>query len=370
MTFFKNITATVFGLLLSLLLLEVALQIHNPLETRLKGDRITLPVNKRYEYKNTRIPGLDPIVIHTKNSLGFRGEELPPNGLDGRLAIIAVGGSTTECQFQSDGKDWPAKLSKILLKKFPNVWVNNAGLDGHSTYGHQILLEEFLVKLKPKLILFLIGANEMGESTERIEHTAQHIKQKLLFSSLEGFVKSASAYSEVMSLALNLYRFGRAWRMGLPHSFTPIKDLPQIPYPEQGDILNRHQKLLPSFMLRLQGLVKTARRYGIEPVLITQPRPAGGGIDPRTKIDLNGIKWGNMSGHTLWQVQQLYNDVTRKVGLEEKVLVIDLAIEMPKDSDLFYDSLHFTNKGSEVVAKVVSRVLIPFLGNRFSAHND
>ena len=77
-----------------------------------------------------------------------------------------------------------------------------------------------------------------------------------------------------------------------------------------------------------------------------------------------------MSGHTLWQVQQLYNDVTRKVGLEEKVLVIDLAIEMPKDSDLFYDSLHFTNKGSEVVAKVISRVLIPLLGNRFSAHND
>ena len=119
--------------------------------------------------------------------------------------------------------------AKILIQKFPKVWVNNAGLDGHSTFGHQILLEEFLVKLKPKLILFLVGANDMVGSSARNEHTAQHIKQKISFSSLEGFVKSASAYSEVMSLALNLYRFGRAWRMGLTHSFTPIKTCLRFP---------------------------------------------------------------------------------------------------------------------------------------------
>ena len=45
---------------------------------------------------------------------------------------------------------------------YPNVWVNNAGLTGHSTIGHITLLKEHVVKIHPKVIVFLIGINDIG----------------------------------------------------------------------------------------------------------------------------------------------------------------------------------------------------------------
>ena len=40
------------------------------------------------------------------------------------------------------------------------VWLNNAGLDGHSTFGHEILLRSHIIKLKPDMIIFLTGIND------------------------------------------------------------------------------------------------------------------------------------------------------------------------------------------------------------------
>jgi lysophospholipase L1-like esterase len=73
---------------------------------------------------------------------------------------MAIGGSTTECFYLSDGKTWEDRLANKLRKDFKKVWVNNAGLEGHTTFGHLILLQDYIVKLKPKYILLLIGLND------------------------------------------------------------------------------------------------------------------------------------------------------------------------------------------------------------------
>ena len=39
---------------------------------------------------------------------------------------------------------------------------NNAGLDGATTYRHLILMEDYVVTLRPKVVLFLIGINDVG----------------------------------------------------------------------------------------------------------------------------------------------------------------------------------------------------------------
>ena len=42
------------------------------------------------------------------------------------------------------------------------MWINNAGLDGATTYRHLILMEDYLIKLRPKVVLFLVGINDVG----------------------------------------------------------------------------------------------------------------------------------------------------------------------------------------------------------------
>ena len=56
-----------------------------------------------------------------------------------------------------------------------------------------------------------------------------------------------------------------------------------------------------------------------------------------------------------------FNDVIRQVGERRGVDVIDLAREIPKDRALFYDLVHYSGKGSGVVADLVFERLVPLL---------
>ena len=56
---YKKIFIACVGMMCFLVVLECALQLHNPFPTRLKGDQIILPVNRTYKFMNKHIRGLD-----------------------------------------------------------------------------------------------------------------------------------------------------------------------------------------------------------------------------------------------------------------------------------------------------------------------
>ena len=188
---------------------EILLRIYNPFEFRVKGNKINLPVyfNYKIEIKDTK--RLNNFVVHTKNSIGFRGEEAPKTFED-YLTIIAVGGSTTECFLIADGQDWPTILGEKLKKSFNLIWINNAGLDGHSTFGHNVLMQDYIVKIKPKVVLFLVGINDLwiqGITSPTIGDRRLKSGLELDLSSIKTFLKTAGNYSEFFALAYNLYRY-------------------------------------------------------------------------------------------------------------------------------------------------------------------
>src|SRR6266850_3207373 len=83
------------GIILSLLFLEIALRIYNPLIQTVKGEKVVLLTNYDEIRQNTRVPGLKntqiPGVapeshIH-QNSIGFRGVD-PPADFKDWLSII------------------------------------------------------------------------------------------------------------------------------------------------------------------------------------------------------------------------------------------------------------------------------------------
>jgi hypothetical protein len=105
------------------------------------------------------------------------------------------------------------------------------------------------------------------------------------------------------------------------------------------------------------------------PVLLTQPVLYGEGVDEASGVDLgHRFVAQDMDGATAWQVLELYNGVTRAVGRERGVLVIDLAREMPKNSAYYYDLMHYTNAGAARMADIISAHLTPFLAKKFPAY--
>jgi lysophospholipase L1-like esterase len=342
---------------------ELVLRARNPFGFRMRGNTLVLPANKVYDIRadpRSRSDQLDAHVIHTKNSLGFRGPE-PPADFADRLTLVAVGGSTTECFYLSDGRTWPERLGARLQPEFRRVWVDNAGLDGHSTFGHLLLTRQALVRLHPKVTLYLIGLNDMFADEPRgFDRMAQNRWA------------AVADHSELAATLLNLYRWSRTQRfedLGAMPKPVALRDRPIHPAPP--DVAERlwkeQDRRLDAFRDRLDQLVALNRENGIEPVLITQPTLLGG-VDARSGIDTRPMEvelWGKLDGALAWRLLERYNDVTRQVGRERGVLTVDLARALPKDSTFFYDFFHFTNEGADRVAAIVHDALAPWLAARY-----
>jgi lysophospholipase L1-like esterase len=346
-------------LLLILVLGEALLHIYNPLPFRVRGNRIVLPVHQRYTFHNEGLRKLDPVTHHTKNSLGFRGPE-PPKDAAKRLTLLTIGGSTTECLFLTDGKTWTDRLTGTLLPAFPALWVNNAGLDGQSTYGHLILLRDFVDDLHPRVAVFLIGANDIGLDAGNPYDTSLTPPP----SATRAAIAFLTDHVELAGLAQNVLRVARARSGGFGHGqidLTTLRHLEHDPANTAATIA-KFSAPLPSFAARVAAIIEECRRHGIEPVLVTQPWLNGDAIDPTTGVNLATIQVrGAANGRLWWQVQELYNDVTRQAAAAHGVLLIDAARELPKDSRLFYDFLHYTNEGAARLGDIVSMHLEPLL---------
>lgn len=353
--FLKNLTAIFFGLVIAAGILEIFLRIYNPIPMRIKGNDIVLPTNLTYTIKNDKIPQLDPIIKHTKNSLGFRGEEIPENFND-YLSIIVVGGSTAEDYYLSDDKTWPAVLEKKLSKDFPKVWVNNAGFDGHSTFGHQLLLDKYIVKIKPKVVIYLVGVNDIGRKDLNFG-----FDNKLLKNSYTNWMDFAAKKSELLNFVMNIARAIKARQYGVGHGMIDLRTMEKMNLTDDymNSELEKQKVFVDGFYNRLSRLIATTKENGMEPILLTQPLLWGNSTDLSTGVNLEDVKIDNIkNGKLYWRIMEMYNDQTRRVAKENGIFVVDLATKMPKDSLYFYDGMHYTNEGAQKIADITSEELI------------
>ncbi len=358
MFFLKATIAVGLGLALAVMTAEAALRVYHPFQLRLKGNSIQLTPNLQYRVGNHDITGLDRIIHRSTNSIGFRGPN-PPDDFSDRLSLVAIGGSTTECAYLSDGQDWPALLSGRLHQHFSYLWVNNAGLDGHSTFGHHVLVQDYILKLKPRVVLFLVGANDMGLLRENSYDRREEIDRWTIRAILRG----AADGSETVNLLRNLYRGWEARRQGLGHRSVDFRraQLIDVKPEDEAAILRSHAEALRAFERRLDGLVQTLSEAGILPILLTQPTLMGGGVDHASQVDSDRVAVPvaladrPTNGKVYKRVLEAYNDVTRRYAERRKIQLIDLARMMPASPDYFYDHLHYTVKGAEQVAQIVYR---------------
>lgn len=344
--------AYVFYLLLAVSILgEIILRVYNPFTSGIKGDKIVLRVNTTLQYENDSIPVIDKHIIHTQNALGFRGPDTPANW-NKYYKIFTVGGSTTECTYLSDTQTWTYKLAEQLKADAPFVWMNNAGISGHSTFGHKILLEDYLVKLHPDMILFLIGCNDIGRD-DLIEKSVM----KDDYGSVWAFFTKNSLFANVIS---NTLFSKRAKSKTLKDRYVNLtkntNDTITYSATEMQAELDKHKRLyLKDYEKRTEDLLNICFINNIKPVLITQPTLFGYGLDPVTGVNLENRKVDLLqyNGRLWYLLLELYNDITRKVAAQHHIPLIDLAAKMPHSSLYFYDMIHFTNHGTDKVAEVI-----------------
>jgi len=359
----KKILYGIYLTAVTFFLLEVILRIYNPFHFRLKGDKILLQANRKVVIENNSIPVLEKNIVYSTNELGFRGAAAP-DSFQQYLSVISVGGSTTECQYLGEGKTWSDYLCKRLQTTFHHVWLNNAGIAGHSTFGHIVLMKDHISSIKPKVVLFLVGCNDIGRD-DLTESDKSNMK-----GYYAGFSTFLSKNSEVCNTAVNLARAYRASKRQLTVGYINIKatinDTITLPEKFMQDQLITHKTYLQGYRGRLNMLVNICRQNNIQPVFITQPALFGNARDSITGANLATLRVNQTyNGKLWWAIQELYNDVTRKVALQNNIYLIDLAGKMPKSSLYFYDIVHFTNAGAEKAGEIIYENLNQYLSTIF-----
>jgi lysophospholipase L1-like esterase len=349
------------GSVVALMVAEGVLRAYNPIRSTTRANDIVLPAFETFRFERPNTTKASRRGQISYNSLGFRGPE-PPRDFDVRTTIVTVGGSTTACDGITDGKTWPDHLRNLLQASHEDVWLNNAGFSGHSSFGHIVLLKKDLVQLGPDYVLLLVGVNDVDREDlndwDRKLDPSQHLDDRL------------AERSELLATLQSLYRMYHAFKLGLltfSKSDLDLSTTETFPGPVSApEALREGQApMLRAYRDRLRTIFRLCREAGITPVWITQPALYGTGIDPTTGIQLDrltvrasgrpGRRWpGARSSAEQWQVLEMYNQVMRDVAAETAEPLIDLAVQLPKDSRYYYDWIHYSEEGTPYVARIVA----------------
>lgn len=365
------------GCLVSILLLEGLLRFHNPIEYSVRGNDVVLPTNKRVIVVNENpVPGkTDAEVNISRNKLGLRGPEAPIN-FDEHLTLVTIGGSTTAGRNLTNGKTWTDQMALLLAPNFKNLWVNNGGLVGHSTYGHIRLISGFLSNLKPNVAIFLTGINDLGRD-QGLKSVKEHdLLIEPSHNRIRPILESLADWSELASVLHNGERALRAWRLGFSrtqvgHLHTTVSEEPLLPNQQdfKQAVAAQALRFQPAYRDRINKIINLTREAGIQPIFVTQPFLWGEGVDPMTGINLATRKetlFGmQISSLTYWETLEQYNQTLREVAAAANVPLVDLALKMPKNSALFLDRMHFGNNGAAYVGRIVSEGICVWLKHAF-----
>lgn len=345
----KWLKITVFNVVLFFVFIELLLYVITPELVKRKlipspqsfSDTTVIKLNK--DIKNA-----DSIITIHYNNIGLRGPDFD-SGDSGCYRIITIGGSTTACSLLSDGKDWTSLLGRYLNAGDNRIWINNGGVDGMTTLGSTIRMNNLIRRVKPDLFIFLVGRNEMtpegisyNEYLKRIDASENtSFFRKFKFVQLIGNV-----YSTKMN---NDYNF-RHYNLEL-NACDSLK----LTDKEMETFLKERTKSVTDYELKIRHIIKLCSENGVKLILITQPTLIGDKYEVNSGKYLGNIRFGKYENGILLEKQlDMINKSTIKVAQLTNTKVVRLSEELPANIDYYYDPIHFSAKGCDVIARIIA----------------
>ena len=332
---------------------------------------------------SAEIYGLHRHGTFTTNSLGLRGSPMTLSELRTQdLSVLCVGGSTTECFYNSDETCWTGLLQKHLQEgSQASVFVGNAGRGGHVLAHHEYQLRHFFCANQFDRIILLAGWNDMsnllygdpGKNDRDIGSEALMTGPSFAAT----MVPHLPLYRNFATFRLieDVIKSGRTVERAAPGWRAVVQD----PYGEW--ILERRKKRaaqlqretrsgIPEFLdtaladyrVRLErvcGAINSTQQIILltQPTLCSEAMPES--LESRMWSCNEQYAWDAASTRV---VLDEYNDVTRSVAVEKGLTCIDLASEMSGNPEYFYDECHFTNVGCKHIAERLAKELVGAMG--------
>jgi lysophospholipase L1-like esterase len=257
---------------------------------------------------------------------------------DPQVSVTFLGGSTTACNAVREELRFPALVGSLLSERGIRTNGLNAARSSGTLHDSLNVFLNHIVQDEPDIVVVMHATNDIGI-----------LKQE------RGYARRSGAPVAVLDLA--------KWSLQILSGHSSLVALArraQVPTERRGGFDAMEEKnaadqpKVPTdpFRARLETFVESARSFGIEPVLMTQPLSSS-----RNALTPDWADLGN---------QDIFNAVIRQVASEKNALLIDLVSHLQRDvpgwdepMHIFYDGMHVTDLGSEVYAKHIADQLEP-----------
>jgi lysophospholipase L1-like esterase len=310
------------------------------------------------------LPGMreEPIRFSV-NHLGFRGDHLLMPKPPGEVRIFMVGGSTTECLYLDDADALTRVLQDRLVESgFSSARVYGAAKSGDRSYDHIAMLVHRLVHLEPDLVIVFAGVNDLLAGINGVDYLLlpQNARPTavrwLTFESLTlwatefqlpRLVYAALQPRKYRNAVENIawesnYRKFASLRRALPVAEDPI-----VPSTD-------------AYARNLTTKAAVAQAHGFELVFKTQATTWNSDIDDEVEKWhwMNAARDVSFSAEWMDDAMEAYNDAMRAVAGAHDVPLFDLAAEIPKSLEFFYDDVHFNIRGAAEAGTLLAEFLV------------
>jgi len=356
-----QVSLIALSLVLALVLVEIVVRLFWPVADphqhwRQANDflRSQHSANVRREFVfETALTGLSDTSTFTTNNLGFRGDDIQRPKPSGEYRVFLVGGSTMECLILDDSDSIDAVLERALRTKTQRrVEVYNAGKSGDRSDDHVAIISQRIMHLEPDLVVLFAGINDLVVAAAG--HDYLHLRSR-----------DFNEWSLVLTNS-HVVRLAWYWLKGRP--MTLDLDTRILGNPIESAVLKQQLASntlgLPptnpgAFRNNLRSIIGIVKGHPTEPVVMTQQTTWNSQLDPRAKTshwmrDVQGAVYSETNMHA---ALESLNDVMRDLAREHEVPLCDLARDMPKSSEYFYDDVHFNIRGAQDAAIGLARVI-------------
>ncbi|MBZ5601718.1 MAG: hypothetical protein LAO79_05365 [Acidobacteriia bacterium] len=330
----------------------------------------------------------------TLNSLGYLGPELRT----GTIRIACIGASETFGTFNSEDKEYPRQLERLLNQAMEtnSVQVVNASMPGNSLHNDLKRFPQLVDRVHPDIVVLYPSLAIFGWAVVEAKLQEQR-KTRLQPAKTTGPPPRPSLARRV---AGRLIRTPRAM-IARVYVFLRYKLLAFSPTPpmlrldrKSTDVWNRLEPravsalrfkasirfeqwrtrtffphisddAAPMFRKDLLAAIDVFESRGIRVVLASHANSITPSGDP---FEL--LRWSTYYPYTntagLLELENRLNEVMAEVARERGALFIDTAHRIPKDPRLFGDFVHFNDEGAAVMAQLLAAELRPEIEKRLA----
>ncbi len=277
------------------------------------------------------------------------------------ISLVFLGDSVTAELLVDEENRFPY-LTGVYLEKEMGIKINsyNASRTANNTMNSLDILLNKIIPIKPDVAIMMHNNNDVAIMLYEKSYWNTNKTRRLIFDINDYIVSNFFKMSRdklIPNISRELRLAGARFRT-LSRRRNQDKSTDEFAKTRHTKVNYNAAEMVEQFEMNLQTFITICKIRKITPVLMTM---ANRFTDNPDKAIMDRFKTVAISYQEYKHLFDLFNDSIRRKAIENNVLLIDLATNMPQKKDYIYDVIHYNNNGSIKASGIIKDKLKPLL---------